>query len=232
MGIKSFLSRPALTSSTALAGATFRGLSAAAKAEEDDDTDMKGGEKPESGEKKTTKKPKEKSKGKGKAEDGEDDEEDEDEDDKEKKDDDGEDDDEDEDGEDARAEDGDDGSDESDMRRGKKNAVVRSARMRERRRIAHIMESAAAANNHLAALSVALNMDVGREKAVAFLETMPPLTAAHAEAPEATLKSRMEQLDGKNAGRDAPASLRGKGAVDKVWADAIGKHAITAKKPA
>jgi hypothetical protein len=231
--------RPALRATTALAGARFRGLGAAAAEPETEanepNASAEGGEDDEARKAKEKKAKDDAAKVK-KAEDAK----------KAKReqkrkqrnrdagreeDDDGEDgpvdDDDDADGdEDAE---GDDDGDEDEMRKGNRKgstgAIIRTARLRERARIAHIMESAAARLNPEAALKIALNTTLGRDRAVDLLESLP----ATAAAVDTTLDARMDRYDGRNAGIDAP-KLSAAARIDADWDAVASRAAITVKK--
>lgn len=117
-------------------------------------------------------------------------------------------------------EDGDDASDEDDMKRGGKgkSKAVRSARMRERSRIAAILGHESAQGREQAAAHLALTTSMSRSEAVGVLASLPKEAAAQT----GRLASAMEAHRGVHAGAGAPA-LTPEDAAKAGWAAAMHK---------
>ena len=111
------------------------------------------------------------------------------------------------DGDDDEDEAGDDDDDGEDMKAG---SSARSARMRERGRIAAILESPGAAANLAFAVQLALTTDLPRSQAVALLKNAP-------KANGGGLHDRMAALQTARPGAGAAPVPKGQAAIDNLW---------------
>lgn len=188
--------RSALLTSAAMPMVQFRGIGAAGRQPAaDDDDDMSEQDDQEIvGEDPKPKKKKSKAK-KPAADDSTDDD----------GDDDQEDDDPDGDGDD------DDNDDESDRREARGNTPVRAARLRERSRIAAILESPAAKANIDFAVKLALTTDLPRKQAIELLKSAPQAGGGN------SLSDRMAQYANQRPGAGAVPAPKGQAAVDALW---------------
>lgn len=104
---------------------------------------------------------------------------------------------------------GNDDSDSEDMKGGKKAA---HARLRERSRIAAILESPAAAANLDYAVKVALTTDLTRSQAIALLQAAPKPNANGGR-----LADRMADYGAQRPGPGAAPIPKGQAAIDALW---------------
>ncbi|WP_428485963.1 hypothetical protein [Rhodopila sp.] len=103
--------------------------------------------------------------------------------------------------------DNDDDDDREDMRAG---TPSRAMRLRERARVAAILESSAAAANLEFAVRLALTTDLPRLEAIALLEAAP-------KAAGGRLADRMAQYGNLRPGAGAAAAPKGQAAIDALW---------------
>lgn len=192
--------RSALLTSAAMPTVQFRGIGAAGKKPAADDDDMRADEeeaaaaKPAEGDDdKGAKKAKKKAKKTARADEDTDDDAS------------NEDDDPDADGDD------DDNDEESDRREARGNSPMRAARLRERSRIAAILESPAAAANLDYAVKVALTTDLTRSQAISLLNAAPKPAAG------GRLADRMADYGAQRPGPGAAPIPKGQAAIDALW---------------
>ncbi len=116
-------------------------------------------------------------------------------------------------------EEGDDEGDEEEMRdKSADGKKTRAARMRERSRIASIMQHPNAAAHADFALKMALTSNLGRGSICQMLDAMPSMSAGN------TLANRMEAHINRHVG-PAPATQSGQEKIDASWDRAIAKVA-------
>ena len=188
-------SRLALEASTALSSVQFRGLGARAAAAEDDEseedmTSAKTSSDDTDARPAKTKKARKAKKSGARDEDPDDD-------------------------DDEEQDDDDDGDGDREEMRGKSAKAVR---LRERARIAVIMEHPSARANIDAALRLALNTSLPATEACAVLDGMPKA------APGTGLADRMAQFGAQRPGAGAAPAPKGQAAIDQSW-DAIAARA-------
>ena len=115
--------------------------------------------------------------------------------------------------EDGEGDEGDDDDDEeSDRREARGSTPVRAARLRERGRIAAILESPAAAANLEFAVRLALTTDLPRKEAISLLQAAPKPAAGGGRQAE-----RMDDYRSIRPGAGAVAAPKGQAAIDALW---------------
>lgn len=106
---------------------------------------------------------------------------------------------------------GDDDEDEDEDREDMKGRGSRAIRLRERARVAAILEHPAAKANLDLALRLALNTFMPRSEARALLDSLPRAAAGTG------LADRMAQYGGQRPGAGAPPAPTGQKAIDLSW---------------
>ena len=107
--------------------------------------------------------------------------------------------------------DDDDNDDEEDRREMRAGSPARAARLRERARIAAILESPAAAANLDFAVTLALTTDLPRNEAIGLLKAAPKAGAK-------SLGAKMEQFGHYRPNAGGVPAPKGQAAIDSLWA--------------
>jgi hypothetical protein len=118
--------------------------------------------------------------------------------------------------------DDDDDDDKSDRRAARGNTPVRAARLRERGRIAAILESPSAAANLEFAVRLALTTDLPRQEAISLLNAAPKSGGK--------LADRMDGYRNLRPGTGEAAAPKGQAAIDALWDTQAVANGITRRR--